>query len=148
MVQESQSNKKFDQKQWMLQEHGKVLQYVSTNSLDFSKIIQKESAVLAPFVAIWLIESKTYSQGFWVISGDLPTDHIVGGNAKNAREAIKHFALRWQLKADNILNELGLEYDSKQASENDTNKEFANILISKAEELYQLADKEKFWVSN
>ncbi len=142
MVQETQSNEKIDRKQWMLHEHGKVLQYVSNNSLDFSKIIQKESAVLPPLVAIWLIESKTYSQGFWVISGDLPTDHIVGGNAKNAREAVKHFALRWQLKAENILNELGLEQNS---SEDETNIEFANILISKAEELYLLADSEKFW---
>jgi len=143
---QSQSTENFDEKKWLQQEHGKVLEYASRNALELSGIVQQSSAILPPAVAIWFIESKTNSQGFWIISGDLPTDHIVGDNAKNAREAIKHFTLRWQLKAENILKELEQETSATEGS--NTRKEFAEILISRAEGLYQLADRDDLWHKN
>ncbi len=66
---QSQSAENFDEQKWLQQEHGKVQQYASRNSLDLSRIIQKDSAVLPPLVAIWFIESKSYLKGFWVITG-------------------------------------------------------------------------------
>ncbi len=140
---QSQSAENFDEKKWLQQEHGKVQQYASRKTLDLTRIIQKDSAVLPPLVAIWFIESRSYAKGFWVITGDLPTDHIVGDNAKSARDAIKYFAYRWQLKSENILVKLGSE--SSDAGSNNTEKQFAEILISKADGLYQLADRDDLW---
>ena len=140
---QSQSGEKFDEKKWLQQEHGKVQQYASQNSLDLIRIVQKDSAVLPPLVAIWFIESKRHLNGFWVITGDLPSDHIVGDNAQSARDAIKYFALRWHLKAENILIEL--EQESSEVESNKTKKQFAEILISKADGLYQFADRDDLW---
>ncbi len=141
-----QSDENFDEKKWLQQEHGKVQQYASRNTLELSRIIQKDSVILPPLVAIWFIESKSNLKGFWIITGDLPTDHIVGDNAQSARDAIKYFALRWQLKAENILIELEQEPSGTEAD--DTNKEFAEILISRADGLYQFSNNDDLWKNN
>ncbi len=140
---QSQSAENVDEKKWLQQEHGKLQQYASRNTLDLTRIIQKDSAILPPYVAVWFIESKSNLKGFWVITGDLPSDHIVGDNAQSARDAIKYFALRWQLKAENIL--IKLEQESSEAGSNNTKKQFAEILISRADTLYQFADKDDLW---
>ncbi len=143
---QSQSDEKFDEKEWLHQKHGKVQQYASRNTLDLTRIIQKDSAILLPFVAVWFIESKSNLQVFWVITGDLPLDHIVGDNAQSARDAIKYFSLRWQLKAENIF--IKLEQESSEVGSNNTKKQFAAILISRADTLYQFADKDDLWKNN
>ncbi len=61
---QSQSADDFDDKKWLQQEHGKVQQYASRKTLDLTRIIQKDSAILLPFVAVWFIESKSNLQVF------------------------------------------------------------------------------------
>ena len=132
-----------DEKEWTRQEHGKVLEYASRNTLDLSRINQNDSVILPPLIAVWSIESKSHSKGFWIITGDLPSDHIVGENAQNARDAIKHFSLRWQLKAENILIEL--EQNHTEEDSNNTKRQFAEILISKADGLYKCSERDDLW---
>ena len=65
-----------------------------------STLNHKESRYLIPVLALWKItgeDNKTY----WVINGELPTDFMLVENAPDARDAMRHFALKWQVKAAN-----------------------------------------------
>ena len=141
----NQASAIISEEDWLKKEHGEVLAYCSRNFLEISEIIQTESAVLPPFVAVWLAKSKTNNQKFWIITGDVPHDHIPGGNAKNARDAIRHFSLRWQLKAENIVK--GQPNSQSKPVLSETQKEFAELLVSRANSLYMLSEKEELWLN-
>ncbi len=70
------------------------------------------------------------SKRYWVISGDLPSDYTSVDNAKDAKEALRHFAMHWQLKAENLINA----------------KEFGALLINRAENLFAMQNTPDLWV--
>lgn len=143
----SEENKpQIDEEQWVKSEHGKVLDYCSRNELNIARLIQGDSVILPPAVAIWLADSKVSKQRFWIISGDLPTDHLQADIAKNARDALRHFALRWQLKAENLLQQQA--HGQPQLGDAKTQSQFANELINKADGLYELYENDSFWVNS
>lgn len=100
-------------------------------------VYDKESRFLAPFCAVWKIKTQQ-GKTFWVISGDLPTDHIEVTAAPSAREAIRYFSFQWQLKAQQIID---------QGVRDKTQADFANLLIARAHGLYELSAKEQLWVN-
>lgn len=63
----------------------------------------------------------------WVVGGNLPSDCIGGNVAKTAREAARHFALKWQLDAARLV------------------EPEAARLVSCAEYLYSLTDEDARW---
>ncbi len=70
----------------------------------------------------------------------------LAGNAKHAREAIRHFALRWQLKAESILS--GLEQNQISAEDTETQKQFVDLLISRANSLYDITQADHLWTNH
>lgn len=64
----------------------------------------------------------------WFICGEAPLDCIDGVVADTPRDAIRHFAMKWQLQAD------------KAESPEDSKR-----LIHLAESLYPLAEDERLW---
>jgi len=132
-----------DADEWVKKIHGELLSYCSRSGLEISSIEQEQSAILPPAVGVWLVVSKAQNQKYWVITGDLPYDHIVADSAKNARDAIRHFVLRWQLKAENIIQ---LRDNPKTAAKvDDKQVEFAEVLINTANGLYDLCEKDELW---
>ena len=79
----------------------------------------------------------------WIICGDLPTDHISSSAAANAREAMRHFSLKWQLDA--------ARYEDPATRKQhglDESKDWAGMtrqLVAKAEELYAIAENDGLW---
>lgn len=64
----------------------------------------------------------------WFICGEVPLDCIDGAVADSPRDAIRHFAIKWQLDAERA----GSPEHSRQ-------------LIRLAESLYPLAEDERLW---
>ena len=64
----------------------------------------------------------------WFIAGEAPLDFAPSANANSPRDALRHFAMKWQLDAERIDDE------TKKAE-----------LIDLAESVYELADDERFW---
>ena len=135
-----------DDQQWVQDQHAKVLHYGSRNQLDIDLLNQQQSAILPPHIAVWLAHSKSLNQEVWVITGDLPTDHINGENAKNAREAVRHFSLRWQLKADKLME--SVKNGTPEMGDAERQTQFAELLISRANGLHDLADNDDIWASH
>ncbi len=78
----------------------------------------------------------------WIISGELPTDHIDGDLAETARDAARHFALKWQLQSARI----------EQPAEDDPTgdrlvdwAQVADSLKSRAEALYAIVENDDLW---
>ncbi|MCE9684772.1 DUF4826 family protein [Shewanella sp. AS16] len=123
---------------WVREHFQKANRFLAEKGVIPSKVIADESRYLAPYLAIWKMESKQPTkQTFWVMSGDLPSDYVDVKVAATAREAIRHFSMMWQMKAEN-LHRSGATKDPTQAK-------FADLLVSRAESLYQIQNDEKLW---
>ncbi|MCL1126792.1 DUF4826 family protein [Shewanella surugensis] len=124
--------------EWIQTQFQKANKFLAEKGILPSKVHPESSRYLAPFVAIWKIESKKpIKQTFWVMSGDLPADYVDINVAATARDALRHFSMVWQMKAENI-RQSTLINDPTQAK-------FAQLLVSRAESLYQIHNDDKLW---
>lgn len=120
---------------WVRTQFQKANEYLATKGIIPDNVAVSESRSLPPLVAIWKLNTRD-AKSFWVISGDLPTDHMPLSAAPNAREAMRSFALHWQLKAEQI---------AQAGFSDQTQVDFANLLVKRAEGLYDLFDNEQLW---
>ncbi|WP_419147103.1 DUF4826 family protein [Pseudoalteromonas 'SMAR'] len=100
-------------------------------------IIEKECRYIEPLVALWKIKGQN-GKRYWVVTGNLPTDHVESTAATTPRDALRHFSLSWQMKAEGILSVKPI--DKTQA-------DFANLLINRAHGLYELYSNDELWAS-
>lgn len=120
---------------WVRTQFQKANEYLATKGIIPDNVAVSESRYLPPLVAIWKLNTRD-AKSFWVISGDLPTDHMPLSAAPNAREVMRSFALHWQLKAEQI---------AQAGFSDQTQVDFANLLVKRAEGLYDLFDNEQLW---
>ena len=126
---------------WVREQHGLMARYAAGRGLIGDD---------AEGVPVWSIPHQVFlgrfydkaarQGGYWYISGALPSDHIPADVAGTAREAVRHFALKWQLQAAQI----------EQGGESNTEKvvDFANAaenLSRSAEALIACADNDALW---
>jgi hypothetical protein len=123
------------QQQWVKKQYQIATKYLAEKGIITNSVAVEESRYLVPILALWKLTAMD-GKKFWVLCGDLPSDHSSVDVALNAREAIRHFALKWQMQAENLLQ-----------ADNEQQKSFAHILISRAEGLYKLYDDENLWLS-
>lgn len=91
---------------------------------------------------VWGMGQK--NRFIWTISGEeVITDHIPGSMATTPKDAARHFALKWQMDADRLLavgRSKSPTEDSKQQMDS-----YANKLITDAESLYDLTERDEMW---
>ncbi|ALO41986.1 DUF4826 family protein [Pseudoalteromonas phenolica] len=100
-------------------------------------ILEKECRILPPLCAIWKIKGND-ANTYWVITGRLPTDAVQVGAAESARDVLRHFSFQWQLKADNIMANKPVDQ---------TQVDFANLLVNRAHGIYELFENEQLWAN-
>ena len=122
--------------QWVREQFQRANKHLAENGVLFDSVVVEESRYLAPYVAVWKIKSQQ-GKYFWVLSGDLPADYIPFDTAPDVRNALKHFSLSWQLKAENISATNGIDV---------TQQNYAKLLADRAISLYQLSEKQELWV--
>ncbi len=84
------------------------------------------------------------NRAYWVISGvDIPSDHLELEIAETARDAARHFVMKWQLQSAR-LEQLGEKGDAPGEEDVDW-RQVANGLQGQAEGLYGLVEKEEIW---
>ncbi|WP_246047301.1 DUF4826 family protein [Colwellia ponticola] len=121
------------QQQWVKEHYQVATKYLAGKGIITDSVTLEDSRYLVPLLALWKLTS-TDGKKFWVLCGDLPSDHNLVDVAPNAREALRHFSLKWQMQAENLL----------QANNEEQNK-FADLLISRADGLYQLYNDKSLW---
>ncbi|MCP4323051.1 MAG: DUF4826 family protein [Alteromonadales bacterium] len=123
------------QQQWIRDQYQVATKYLAQKGIVTESVKAEDSRYLVPLLALWKLTSLNGDK-FWVLCGDLPSDHSSVDVATNAREAIRHFALKWQVQAENLLQ-----------AKNKEQTEFANLLIGRAEGLYKLYEDDSLWQS-
>uniref|UniRef100_A0A486XY30 DUF4826 domain-containing protein n=1 Tax=Rheinheimera sp. BAL341 TaxID=1708203 RepID=A0A486XY30_9GAMM len=121
--------------EWVRTQFQKANEHLASKGILPDNVVVADSRYLPPFFAVWKLNTKD-KQTYWVISGDVPTDHMALSAAKDAREAVRAFSLHWQLKAQQIIDS-GINDKTKQ--------DFANLLIKRAHGLYEMFEKDALW---
>lgn len=124
-----------EQKTWVREQYLAATKFLADKGLVTQSVNDKDSRYLVPLMSVWKINLADKTS-VWVITGDLPTDFAALSVAETARDSLRHFAMKWQVQAENLLR-------AKEPEQ----QEFAKYLVSRAEGLYQLFDKDALWAS-
>lgn len=91
--------------------------------------------------------SRTPDEKFWLIGGDVPLDHVEAKAAADARGALRHFALRWQVQGARIKSG-DRDRGANEKSDLRVNwSEIGDALARNAEFVYALAEDDRNWES-
>ena len=91
-----------EQQAWVREQYLKATKYLAQKGLVTESVADTESRYLIPLMAVWKINLIDKTK-VWVISGDLPTDHLVLEENESARNVLRHFTFKWQIQADGLL---------------------------------------------
>jgi len=89
---------------WCDERRAEVTDYLRSQGVVSGRIGEWPAWHIAPYVSVWAVESGETAGaiGWWVISGDLPTDYISGREADDPRQAVGMFARRWNEAAEDM----------------------------------------------
>jgi hypothetical protein len=118
-----------DEENWIARQREAVEEYLGREEVDHLTIEDRPEFHVQPYVALWIIRSKKAPRriGWWVISGDLPTDRIDGGEARNPREALRAFSRQWYDLSGHMLR--GEEHPHLKVGTPDRWPELGDLLI-------------------
>lgn len=122
---------------WVREQFQAANKYLAENGIITDRVLTKESRYLVPYVAVWKFTTQDKKE-LWLVNGDVPTDVVGAKAAKDAREALRHIALQWQLKAQSII-------DDPKAQQDDEQIKYAQYLISRAEGIHDAVQTESLW---
>ena len=82
---------------WLQEQRSQIESYFKKEGIKHGAIAEKPDWFVAPYVSIWRIagHANPETEGWWAISGDLPTDYCSSSGIKDARSAMYHFAKIW-----------------------------------------------------
>jgi hypothetical protein len=106
--------------------------------------------------AVWTLPHRIFigrawpkgdsTRAWWIITGELvPTDHLEGQMAETAREAARHFALKWQLQSARMGEMAEAPADAAQKAGTVEWRAVADTLRTQAEGLYSLVENADAW---
>ena len=121
--------------EWVRAQFQKANLFLAEKGILMDSVAVKDSRYLPPLVAVWKINAID-RKSYWVISGELPTDLLELTAAANAREALRAFSFRWQIKAQQLI-EAGVQ--------DQTAADYVNLLVGRAHSLYDLFENEQIW---
>ena len=134
------------QKQWTQTEFTRAMQHLVNLGVQTPQVMQTESRVLPPLVALWRAHGKMDGKMLevWVVTGqDIPVDHIPFSAAPNAREAMRHFFMSFQLKSARL--EQGLKENRVELGNAELQRQYIQSLVIAAERLNALVNTEQLW---
>lgn len=93
------------EERWCEEQRANVADYLESEKVPHGRIGEWPAWHVAPYVSIWAIESLVQPEwiGWWVISGDLPTDCISSAEVsppQHPKKALKVIAERWLKQAE------------------------------------------------
>ena len=91
-----------------------------------------------------IFDASDRDKAFWVVNGeDWPMDFAELSVAATPREAVRHFALRWQLSGAQIVRQAA-RGDNPTLKQTDWS-EIDSYMEGKAEALYDLSETDEHW---
>ena len=139
------------EERWCFEQRENVADYLRRQGVNHSRIGEWPAWHVAPYVSIWAIESlaRPESIGWWVISGDLPTDYISSAEVtppQHPRKAMRIFAVNW-LEVVKAWKD-GREIENMQIGDLESHAELGPLLEARAKLLTDFADDDSLWVED
>ena len=128
--------------QWLAEQRERVVAYLQAEEVAHGDVAGAPELHMAPHLALWVVAGPADKADWWVVSGDVPTDHVSSHRAPDPRAALRTFAKKWRTAASVMATRDGdnadgvTEAQSKAASRN---------LFERAKMLWQLAEKDELW---
>ena len=121
--------------EWVRLQFQRANLHLAEQGIVIESVAVAESRYLPPLIAVWKIHGLNKNV-LWAISGDVPVDYLPVAVAADAREAIKHFSYRWQMKAQQIMD---------NGISDQTSADYVQLLVGRANMLYDLSESETLW---
>src|SRR5262249_36856130 len=136
------------EKRWCNDQRANVARYLRSQKVKHGRIGEWPAWHVAPYVSVCAIErlAQPVWIGWWVISGDLPTDYISAADVKppqHPRKAIRVIAKRW-LKMVEAWKK-GRDYKDTGITGSQSKKELGPLLKSRAKMLIKCAEDDSTW---
>ncbi|RUO41115.1 DUF4826 domain-containing protein [Pseudidiomarina aestuarii] len=122
---------------WVREHFQKANKYLAEQGIIVDRVLTKRCRYLVPLVAVWRLTTQDKKE-IWAINGDVPSDVVSAKVAETARDALKHFALQWQLRAEGIVQD-------PEASKDPEQQRYASFLVGRAESLYEMTEQDDLW---
>lgn len=133
------------EKQWCVEQRANVCRYLDAESVEYGRIGKWPAWHVAPYVSVWAIESKTSRGwiGWWVISGDLPTDYVSATEIKHPRKAVQAIADRWRDYCASVQDgKLKTDYTVEGV---EGSREHLSMLEARASTLLRWVEDDSLW---
>lgn len=136
------------EERWCERQRALVADYLRSQGVEHGRIAEWPAWHIAPYVSIWAIESlaRLDSIGWWVISGDLPTDYISSAEVEHPqhpRQAIRVIAERWLKQAEAWRD--GRDFEGIRIRGPHRHQELAPLLSSRARLLMEWTEDDTLW---
>lgn len=129
--------------EWARQELAKVVSAVTDAGIVDKAVVEARPAwAFPPHVLIGRLRPQDATEAFfWVIGGEMPPDFIDSGVAATARDAARHFAMKWQLEAARLRDSGSGDEPDKQRDR----QQRARTLEQHAVALYAFIADDRLW---
>lgn len=132
------------EERWLAAERRRVEEYLSTEGLAYGVLPADPELHIAPHLALWLVSGPRADGGaWWVVSGDVPTDHVSSQRAPDARQALRTLSKKWRTAA----SVMAARRDDHNADHlgPDESRRAAEQLFERARRLWDLAAQDDLW---
>ena len=130
---------------WAKEELNRAIGVITDQGVIDSPLVESRPVWMKPFDIVigQLRDQGVQTEFLWVISGSVPTDCLHSNVAASARDAARHFSMKWQLEASRCEDpaerqRLGLDPATDWEAH-------SKALTARAEYLYDIVDDSQFW---
>ncbi len=129
---------------WLAEQHRHLIEYLERESVRHADVPDEPELHIPPYLALYHLPAASDSNtGWWVITGDVPTDHVSDHRADDGRQALRAFARKWRTAAGVMAERQ--DADNADGATPEQSQAAARHLFERAKMLHQLAQKDEIW---
>lgn len=130
---------------WLNNKLTSAIRELTEQGLFNTAMVEAKPAWVFPFsLLIGMIREQGETTSFdWFISGDFPTARVHSSSASTARDAARHFALKWQLEAKRM--EESNQDPADEGTQQNVGGKTSEQLVEMAQSLYELVEQDSLW---
>ncbi len=130
---------------WMEEERRKAIDYLAAEDCKHGGVAEWPAFHVDLHLALWAVESTRHAGrvGWWVISGDVPTDYMSSSDGEHPQDALRYFAAEWMEMAGYMRR--GEEHPTMAMGNPEDWPEIAELLEQRSQILEEYAADEAVW---
>lgn len=132
---------------WIADQRQRVAVYLTAEGVAAGGLAAEPELVMAPLLSLWAVSGPEHGgeheAGWWVIAGDVPTDHVSRQRAVVARAALRTFSKKWRTAASVMTQRASGENADGVSAEQRTAA--AEHLFERARILWEIQEDEALW---